>query len=55
MVLTAFAVFSGSSVSSHPFGFPVSTEQNLHALVHTDPININVAVPADQHSLIFGQ
>ena len=42
-------------MSSQPLGLPVSTEQNLHALVQTDPININVAVPADQHSEIFGQ
>ena len=52
---TAFAMFIGSSLSSHPLGLPVSTEQNLQALVQTDPISIKVAVPADQHSLIFGQ
>ena len=54
MVLTALAVCIGSSKSNQPFGFPVSTEQNLHALVQTEPINIKVAVPADQHSEIFG-
>ena len=54
MVFTALAVCIGSSRSNQPFGLPVSTEQNLQALVQTDPINIKVAVPADQHSEMFG-
>jgi hypothetical protein len=55
MIWTALAVFNGSSLSNQPFGLPVSTEQNLHALVQTEPISIKVAVPADQHSEILGQ
>ncbi len=54
MVLTAWAVCIGSSKSSQPFGLPVSTEQNLQALVQTEPMSINVAVPALQHSEMFG-
>ena len=42
-------------MSIQPLGLPVSTEQNLQALVQTEPNNIKVAVPADQHSEIFGQ
>src|SRR5689334_5994560 len=48
------AVFIGSSASSQPRGFPVSTEQKRHARVHTDPITMMVAVPAFQHSPILG-
>ena len=33
----------------------MSTEQNLQALVQTDPINMIVAVPWLQHSPMFGQ
>ena len=54
MVFTVFAAFCGSSASSQPLGLPVSTAQNLHARVHTEPIIINVAVPRDQHSPMFG-
>ena len=38
--LTAFAVFSGSSLSSQPFGFPVSTAQKRQARVQTEPTGI---------------
>ena len=36
-------------------GFPVLTAQNLQDLVHISPKIIKVAVPAFQHSPIFGQ
>src|SRR5512143_1805120 len=36
-------------------GRPVLTAQNLHILVHTSPRIMNVAVPAPQHSPMFGQ
>ena len=55
MISTVFAAFTGSSGSSQPAGFPVSTEQNLQARVQTEPINIIVAVPLFQHSPMFGQ
>src|SRR5574340_3493 len=51
---TASATFAGSCGSSQPCGLPVSTEQNLHARVHTDPISISVAVPRPQHSAMLG-
>src|SRR5262245_9715348 len=51
---TLRAVFSGSSASSQPRGLPVSTEQKRQARVHTAPINMMVAVPAFQHSPMFG-
>ena len=54
MSSTLRAVFSGSSSSSQPRGLPVSTEQNRQARVHTAPINMMVAVPAFQHSPMFG-
>ena len=54
MSSTLRAVFSGSSASSHPRGLPVSTEQKRQARVHTAPINMMVAVPAFQHSPMFG-
>ena len=54
MSSTLRAVFSGSSASSQPRGLPVSTEQNRQARVHTAPINMIVAVPAFQHSPMFG-
>ena len=54
MSSTLRAVFSGSSASSQPRGLPVSTEQKRQARVHTAPINMIVAVPAFQHSPMFG-
>ena len=33
----------------------MSTRQNPHALVHRSPLTMNVAVPSDQHSKMFGQ
>ena len=48
------ALLRGSSGSSQPRGLPVSTAQNRQARVHTSPINISVAVPAFQHSPMFG-
>src|SRR5210317_1728476 len=54
MSLTALAEFFGSSESSQPFGFPVSTAQKRQARVHTEPRTMIVAVPAFQHSPIFG-
>ena len=48
------ATFSGSSASSQPRGLPVSTEQKRQARVHTAPISMMVAVPAFQHSPMFG-
>ena len=54
MSSTLRAVFSGSSASSQPRGLPVSTEQKRQARVHTAPINMMVAVPAFQHSPMFG-
>ena len=54
MSSTLRAVFSGSSASSQPRGLPVSTEQNRQARVHTAPISMMVAVPAFQHSPMFG-
>ena len=52
--LTARAVLSASAGSSQPCGLPVFTAQNWQARVQTSPINIMVAVPALQHSLILG-
>ena len=40
-----FATLLGSSVSKIPLGLPVSTAQNLHARVQTEPSSIKVAVP----------
>src|ERR1700743_929838 len=51
---TDLATFSGSCASSQPRGLPVSTAQNRQARVHTDPISMMVAVPAFQHSPMFG-
>jgi hypothetical protein len=48
------AALTGSSASSQPRGLPVSTAQNRHARVQTSPINMIVAVPAFQHSPMFG-
>ena len=55
MSSTVRAAFSGSSGSSQPRGLPVSTAQNRQARVQTAPISISVAVPAFQHSPMFGQ
>jgi lipoic acid synthetase len=41
--------------TGNPNGWLDKDELNLHALVQTEPINIKVAVPADQHSQILGQ
>ena len=54
MSSTVRAAFAGSSASSQPCGLPVSTAQNRQARVHTSPISISVAVPAFQHSPMFG-
>src|SRR5579871_5726879 len=54
MSSTVRAALSGSSASSQPRGLPVSTEQKRHARVQTAPISISVAVPAFQHSPMFG-
>ena len=54
MSATLRATFSGSSASSQPRGLPVSTEQKRQARVHTAPISMMVAVPAFQHSPMFG-
>src|SRR5690606_6861623 len=51
---TVRALLMGSSGSSQPRGLPVSTEQKRQARVHTAPISISVAVPAFQHSPMFG-
>src|SRR6056297_4076960 len=51
---TDSAALAGSSASSQPRGLPVSTEQNRQARVHTSPISMMVAVPALQHSPMFG-
>src|SRR5437867_7294118 len=51
--LIAFATLCGSSASSKT-GLPLLTAQNLHALLHTSPITIIVAVPTPQHSDILG-
>src|SRR6185503_15952961 len=55
MSSTVRAEFAGSSESSQPRGFPVSTAQNWHARVQTLPINMIVAVPLFQHSPMLGQ
>ena len=54
MSSTLAATFSGSSASSQPCGLPVSTAQKRQARVHTAPITMMVAVPAFQHSPMFG-
>src|SRR5690625_2400329 len=54
MMRTESATCAGSPGSSQPCGLPVSTAQNLQARVHTDPMIMIVAVPALQHSAIFG-
>src|SRR6476620_766389 len=51
--LIAFATLSGS-LTSGKAGLPLLTAQNLHALLHTSPITIIVAVPMPQHSDILG-
>ena len=51
---TERAAFAGSSGSSQPCGLPVSTEQKRQARVHTAPMSMMVAVPAFQHSPMFG-
>ena len=51
---TVRAAFCGSSASSQPRGLPVSTAQKRQARVQTAPINMMVAVPAFQHSPMFG-
>src|SRR6478735_12549938 len=52
--LMASATRLGSS-RSYSVGRPVATAQNVHDRVQTFPRIINVAVPAPQHSPIFGQ
>src|SRR6185436_9153924 len=52
--LMAFATRSGSSQSSS-VGNPVCTAQKPQERVHTFPKIMNVAVPAPQHSPMFGQ
>ena len=54
IVCTLSATRKGSK-SSRSQGFPVLTSQNPQALVQVSPIIMNVAVPIDQHSYIFGQ
>ncbi len=54
MSSTVRAAFCGSSGSSQPRGLPVSTAQKRHARVHTAPMSMMVAVPAFQHSPMFG-
>ena len=54
MSWTALPVLSGSSASSQPFGLPVSTAQKRQARVQTEPSTMIVAVPAFQHSPMFG-
>jgi hypothetical protein len=54
MAFIAEASLDGSSGSAHS-GLPVLVAQNLHDLVQTSPRIMNVAVPAFQHSPIFGQ
>ena len=54
MSCTVRAALAGSSASSQPRGLPVSTAQNRQARVQTSPISISVAVPAFQHSPMFG-
>src|SRR5690606_21349652 len=51
---TELATRSGSSISTLS-GRPVDTAQNEHERVHILPKIINVAVPAPQHSPMFGQ
>src|SRR5215213_423939 len=51
--LIALATLSGSSGSRYS-GLPLTTEQNLHPLVHASPMIIMVAVPPPQHSPMFG-
>src|ERR1035437_2629505 len=51
---TEFATRSGSPLSTE-FGLLVSTAQNSHERVQIFPRIMNVAVPAPQHSPIFGQ
>ena len=36
-------------------GLRVSTRQKPHFRVHRSPATMNVAVPSDQHSKMFGQ
>jgi len=43
------------SLGSRANGLRVSIRQKPHARVHRSPFTMNVAVPADQHSKIFGQ
>src|SRR6218665_429899 len=50
----ASATRRGSS-TSYSEGFPVATAQNVQLRVHTFPKIIKVAVPAPQHSPMFGQ
>mgnify|MGYP001565997808 CR=1 FL=1 len=52
--LIAAANFCGSSGSRGLAGNFVLTWQNLHALVQVSPMIMNVAVPCDQHSAMFG-
>ena len=54
MSSTLAATLAGSSASSQPRGLPVSTAQNRQARVQTLPITMMVAVPAFQHSPMFG-
>ncbi len=54
MSATLAATFAGSSASSQPCGLPVSTAQNRQARVQTLPMTMMVAVPAFQHSPMFG-
>ena len=54
ILAAASATRLGSSQSKSAGGLPVLTAQNAHERVQTSPSNINVAVPAPQHSPIFG-
>ena len=50
----ARGVLAAPRASSQPCGLPVSTAQKRQARVHTAPISMMVAVPAFQHSPMFG-
>jgi hypothetical protein len=53
MAFTAWATRSGSS-QSRGFGWPRLMSQKPQVRVQTSPISRKVAVPAPQHSPIFG-
>ena len=52
--LVALIVVAIIASRSYTGGRPVATAQNLHARVQMSPRIMNVAVPAPQHSPIFG-